>query len=290
MLTMKKYLFSVAFIIVVLGCNNDSKYREASYNEAVVVSDSTAVDQNATPKIIKTADMRFRVKDVQQTKELLTSRIKSEGGVVTDFEINSIPQDTKKVKFTGDSLKEITSFRKEGTLVAKVPSEKLDDFTNEIVKLALFVDHQSLKMDDQSLNYLANQLKAQARKEAIQDTKRVKNTKGSNVNQSVDIKDAYIDKTIENRYIDDRVKFSTITLNFYQDNTIHQIVIVNDNLSDYGPGFFKRIGLNVLAGWLVLKEFILGLVTLWPFLILGVGLFYAIRYLIKTREKRQKLN
>jgi hypothetical protein len=282
---MKKYLFCIAIIAVMFGCNSDKKYSSTDYNQAEAVSDSAVYDTSTTPKVVKTADMRFRVKDVQRTKEQLSTNIKAQGGTVTEFEIHSIIQESDKVKYSIDSLKEITSYRKEATLIAKVPSEKLDDFTNSVVKMAVFVDDQSLKMDDQSLSYLANKLKVKNRKEAVKPIHKIGTKKGVNVETSLYIKDDYVDRKIQNMDIDDKVRFSTITLNFYQDNTVHELVVGNDNLRDYGPGFFKRVGLNLVAGWSFLKEFVLGLITIWPFLALGLGAFFVIRFFIKKMKK-----
>ena len=133
---MKRYLICAAIAIVMFGCNsNKGEYASSeSLNKVEAMDSASTADTIATPKIIKTADMRFRVKDVQQTKEQLTSTIKAQGGTVAEFSINSYIQESNKVRYSVDSLKEITSYRKEGMLVAKIPSEKLDDFINTIAR------------------------------------------------------------------------------------------------------------------------------------------------------------
>ena len=283
---MKRYLFCLAIITVMFGCGRENKeYASSDYELNKVAADSTSTDTTATPKVIKTADMRFRVKDVQHTKEKLSATIKAQGGTIAEFEIQSVIQESDKVKYSLDSLKEITSYRKEGTLIAKVPSEKLDDFTNTVAKMAVFVDHESMKMDDQSIAYLANKLKAQNRVEALKTINQTAKRKGNNVETSLYIKDDYVDQKIANMSIDNKVKFSTITLNFYQDNTVHTIVVGNDRLSDYGPGFFKRLGLNLLVGWSFLKEFILGLSTLWPLFAIGIVVFFVVRFFVKKKKE-----
>ena len=268
------------------GCSSDHKeYASADYavnKEAVI--DSAVSDTVAVPKITKTADMRFRVKDVQTTKEQLSATIKAQGGTVVEFSTESIIQESDKFKYSLDSLKEITSYRKEGLVIAKIPSEKLDDFTNVIAKMAVFVNHQSMKMDDQSIAYLANKLKLQNRAETIKRIDRTATRKGNNVETSFYIKDDYIDKKIENMNIDQRVKFSTITLSFYQDNSVHEVVIANDNLRSYGPGFFKRLGLNVVAGWSFLKELILGIISIWPLPTFGLLVFFIVRFYLRRKK------
>ncbi|KLT65331.1 hypothetical protein AB669_15910 [Pedobacter sp. BMA] len=244
-------------------------------------------DTVATEKIVKTADIRFRVKDVQQTKENLSKRIKAEGGTIAEFSTESIIQETQKVKLSADSLKEITAYRTEGYLVAKVPSERLDDFTNTIAKMALFVDRQSMKLDDQSLMYLANKLKADNREDAVSRINKLATKKSPNVETSLLIKDDYVDKKIQNLLIDSRVKYSTITLNFYQDNTIKTMTIANDNVYDYKPGFANRLWLSITNGWTIFKEIILGIANLWMLIIVGLALFFIIRYFV-TKDKKAR--
>ncbi|WP_316808507.1 DUF4349 domain-containing protein [Pedobacter agri] len=279
---MKRNIIAIAIVVTIFGCNSEKK--EYASSSKAEMADTVPLDTLAPEKIIKTADMRFRVKDVQQTKEQLSKTIKAEGGAVAEFSIESSIQETEKVKQSTDSLKEITSYRTEGFLVAKVPSEKLDEFTNTISKMAVFVNSAAMKMDDQSIVYLANKLKAQNRVEAIEKINKVATKKSANVESSLFIKDDYIDKKIANMQIDDRVKFSTITLNFYQDNTVSTMTVANDNLYDYRPGFANRLWLNIVNGWTIFKEIILALANLWMVFLVGLGLFFIIRYFVRKNK------
>ena len=284
---MKKYLCCAAIMVIMFGCSREQKseYADSINNDKVMeVAISADTSSSLTDKIIKTADMRFRVKDVQDAKEKLSSVVKSQGGTVAEFAINSYIHETTKVRYSIDSLKEITSYKKEGLLVAKIPSEKLDEFTNSVAKMALFVDNQAMKMDDQSIAYLSNKLKAQNRTEAINTINQTAKRKGNNVETSLYIKDDFIDKKIENMNIDQRVKYSTITLNFYQYNTVKTLIVGNDNLSDYKPGFFKRLGLNMMDGWKYFKELILAVSHLWMFFVIGFVVFFGIRYYLRIKN------
>lgn len=280
---MKRNIIAIAIVLTIFGCQkSNEKYASSEVlvaNELRIPTDSTAV-----AKIIKTADMRFRVKDVQNTKEQLSKTIKAQGGTVAEFSIESTIQETDKVKQSTDSLKEITSYRTQGYLVAKVPSEKLDEFTNTIAKMAVFVDNQSMKMDDQSIAYLSNKLKAQNRVDAIEKFNKVASKKSANVESSLYIKDDYVDKRIENMQIDSRVKFSTITLNFYQDNTVKTMIIANDNLYDYRPAFVNRLWLGIVNGWTIFKEIIIAISNLWMLILVGIATFFTIKYFIRRNK------
>lgn len=279
---MKRNIIAIAIILTFFGCQN--KKGDYASTQEIKTAESIAADTTATEKIVKTADMRFRVKDVQKTKEQLSATIKTEGGTVAEFSIESNIQETDKVKQSTDSLKEITSYRTEGYLVAKVPSEKLDDFTNTIAKMAVFVDHQAMKLDDQSVAYLSNKLKAQNSVDAINKINKVATKKSANVESSLYIKDDYVDKKIENMQIDNKVKFSTITLNFYQDNTVKTTIVANDNLYDYRPAFGTRLWLGIVNGWTIFKEIIIAISNLWMLVLAGVATFFAIRYFVKKNK------
>lgn len=271
---MKKYLICCVLAVASLGCSNEK--RSGNLSSDATEANLEATDTTLIEKIIKSADMRFRVRSVQDTKEQLSKAIKAEGGNVAEFSVQSDIQRTEKVQYSADSLLELTAYRTAGTIVARIPSDKLDGFTDKVAHMAVFVDFQSMKLDDQSLTYLSNKLKNQNRVEAVAQLNKHANKKSNNVESSLYVKDDYIDKKIENLRIDDLVQYSNITLNFYQDNTVKKIIVGNDDLNDYHPGFLRRFLLNLQNGWVIFKEFILVLTNLWMlilFLIAGVFIY-----------------
>ena len=278
---MKKYLIYCVLAIAIFSCNSNKNSR--SENSDSTSANLEATDSLLSEKIIKTADMRFRVKDVQNTKEKLSSAIKTEGGTIAEFTVQSNIQQTEKVKYSTDSLLELTSYRTEGLIIAKVPSDKLDEFTNKVAKLAVFIDHQSLKMDDQSTVYLSNKLKNENRVEAVEQLNKHANKKSNNVETALSLKDDYVDKKIDNLMIDSKVQYSTITLNFYQDNTVKSIFIGNDDLYSYRPNFFTRLGLSFQNGWYIFKEFILVAMNLWVWILIGAAAYFSFKYYRKRK-------
>ena len=287
---MKRNIIAIAIIVGLFGCQNAKTNNEsADVAEAKEIAIPPIADSTFAAKIIKTADMRFRVKDVQNTKEQLSKTIKAQGGSVAEFSIQSSILETDKAKQSADSLKEITSYRTDGYLVAKVPSEKLDDFTNTIAKMAVFVDNQSMKMDDQSLAYLANRMKAQNRIQASNEIGNIPSKRSGNIETSLALKDDYVDRKLDNMSIDARVKYSTITLNFYQDNTVKTMIVANDNLSDYRPAFANRLWLSIVNGWTIFMEIILALANLWMLILVGVVVFFIIRYFLRKNKLAMEL-
>ena len=286
---MIKRNFAIAAIAatIIASCSAD-RSQQGEYSATSETTDSASnagSNAGAAEKMTKTADMRFRVKDVQQTKEDLGKVIKSKGGLVIEVNISSNINNTEKVKFSADSLKEITSYSKEGFMVAKIPSSELDGFTNNVANAAVFVDTQSLRMEDKTLSYLSNKLKSDNAKEAVTELKKTNIKKGSNVETSLYIKDGDVDRKIENISIDNQVRFSTITLSFYQDNTIKTMIVANDHLYDYKPNFFRRLALNFVDGLSYFKEVVLFLASLWLFIAIGIAAYFGFKYYKKSTNK-----
>lgn len=281
---MKRSIVYCAVALLFAACKPSDR---ASRESADVTSNELMItDSTSASKIIKTADMRFRVKDVQQTKVKLGDLIKAEGGTLAEFSIHSDVYQSEKVRYSTDSLLELTSYRTEGSIVAKVPADKLDDFTNKVAGMAVFVDQQSMKLDDQSISYLSNQLKNQNRVEAVGQLNKHANKKSNNVETALELKDSYVDQKIQNMRINERVKYSDITLSFYQDNTVKKLVVGNDNLSDYRPSFFRRLGLNIQNGWVIFMEFLLILANLWMLILVAIVAFIG----FKQYRKRRKIS
>jgi len=84
---MKRNIIAIAIVLTIFGCQkSNEKYASADAVDTQELSRETA-DSTVAEKIVKTADMRFRVKDVQNTKEQLSKTIKAEGGTVAEFSI-----------------------------------------------------------------------------------------------------------------------------------------------------------------------------------------------------------
>lgn len=282
---MKKYLIYCVFALALSACSQGKRadYESTERIETDKVSNGLLGD-TTIQKIIKTADMRFRVKDVQETKEKLSAAIRAEGGMLQEFTISSNIQNFEKVGYKTDSLMELTSYRKDGYVVAKIPSEQLDEFTNKVARMAVFVDNQSLKMEDVGLTYLSNKLKNENKSVASKQLDQHGEKQSKAVSSALKVKDDYVDNKIENLSIDSKVKYSTITLNFYQDNTVKKLIVANDSLYDQRPGFFTRLGLNIQNGWMIFKEFVLILANLWMLILVLAAGYFGFRYYRRQKK------
>lgn len=271
-----------AMVIALFGCNSEKK--EMNYAES---ADTTSVEQAGpatVDKVIKTADLRFRVKDAWKTKREISEQIKQYGGTLVEALVESKIEKTEKIRYAADSLAEVTIYSTEGRVVARIPPTNLDQFTNDITVHADFIDQQSLLLDDKTIDYQINRAKQQNRAEAINSVAKQEIEDHDNIKKSAALKDEYVNKMADNLWINNKAKLSTITISFYQARTVKKTIVANDDLSSYRPGFFSRLNQGLNNGWLVLREFIFILANLWTVLAAGLMIYIGIRYYKKNKK------
>jgi len=233
-------------------------------------------------KLVKTADMRFKVKDVQQTSEKITTLTTGYRGMVMHHQVESSGMRSVDIRKSEDSIIRVTSFSTTADITVKIPSEKLDEFMTEVAHMGVILNVRRMDISDKSLEYMAARLKLKNRNDLISQQKAGK-VIIKNPTNVLALKDDMVDQQIGNKQIDDEVKNSVVSLSFYQSNTIYKETIANDDPSAYNLPFFKRLGGSIGNGWAIFEEALLGLSNLWVFIIAGAGVWMVIRY---YRNKR----
>jgi hypothetical protein len=254
-------------------------YEVVNNGSGSAASDSTKVDSVnlSKPKLVKTAGIHFKVKNVQQTAEHITSLATGINGMVIHHQMGSAAERSDDIRISNDSVMRVTSFNTTAEMTVKIPSSKLEDFMDQVAHMGIYVNDRSMDITDKSLDYLSAQLKLKSRTELISQQKRGKVIikKPEDV---LNLKDDMIDQQIGNRQIDDAVKNSIVTLSFYQSNTINKEIIANDDPSAYNLPFFKRLGMAVESGCALFVDVIIGVANIWVFVLAGIGVWVVIRY------------
>jgi hypothetical protein len=266
--------------LVLLGACKGKHGSEEFVNNSSSNADTLKVADSATlatPKLVKTANMRFKVKNVQQTSEHITALTTSYHGLVLHHQVGSSELRSMDVRKGDDSVTRVTAFNTTADITVKIPTDKLEDFMNKVERMGIYINNRQLDISDKSLDYLAARLKLQSRKELVSQQKRGKIVIKNPANVLL-LKDDMVDQQIGNRQIDDEVKNSIVTLSFYQSNTIYKEIIANDDPTAYNLPFFKRLVSAIENGWSIFEELLLGLANLWVLIIAGLGVWMVIRY------------
>ncbi|SDP01695.1 protein of unknown function [Mucilaginibacter sp. OK268] len=273
----KILMLPLAAVLLLGACKGSGSHYEAINNRAADTVASATMDSTASPKLVKTADMRFKVKNVQQTAEKITASTVKNNGMVMHHQMESTVRDSKDFRITGDSVNRVSSFNTTADMTVKIPSEHLEEFMTEVAHMGMYVTMRKMDIEDKSLDFLSAKLKLNSRKELVDQQKKGKVTIKNPVNVLL-LKDDMVDGQIGNLEIDDAVKYSIITLSFYQSNTILQEHIANDDPSAYNLPFFSRLAGSFANGWHLFMEAILVIANLWVFILAGISILLLIRF------------
>jgi hypothetical protein len=269
--------------IVLLGaCKNKSSYESAETADSVSSAANKMADTTAEPKLVKTADIRFKVKNVQQTGENISALATKYNGMVMHHNMTSTDEQTHDVRISDDSIMRVSAFNTVADMIVKIPTEKLDEFLITVSHMGIHVNESKMNIEDKSLDYLAEKLRLKNRQEFIAQQKQGKIVV-KDPNKVMNLKDDMVDEEIGNKRIDDAVKYSVVSMSFYQSNTINKEIIVNDDTSSYNLPFFSQLGMAIQNGWYIFSEVIIGLVNVWAFVLCGIAVWLGIRYYNKRK-------
>lgn len=291
-----KIVLTLLALGLVLSCKESASKENATYMEEAttdstsVVSSSAAIEnKNSNRKFVRTADVKFKVKNVAKSTYAIEDATTKFGGFVTYTNLQSNIHSEDRTKVSQDSTLVTTKYKVDNNITIRVPNTKMDTVIKTIAKQIHFLDYRIIKADDVSLQMLSNEL---AQKRSNSSEKRLANaidSKGKKLNQIVDA-EATLDvkkeqndaSKLQNLSLQDQVNFSTLTLNIYQDESIKQEMVANEkSINAYRPNIGLQIWDSVKTGWFMLEHIISFIVVLWPFALIGFLGFLGYKKFLK---------
>ena len=281
---------------IVLSCKESASTENAAYTEEAITEDMSIVPssasvetKNSNRKFVRTADVKFKVKNVAKSTYAIEDATTKFGGFVTYTNLQSNIHSENRTKVSQDSTLVTTKYRVDNNITIRIPNTKMDTVIKTIAKQIHFLDFRIIKADDVSLQMLSNEL---AQKRINSSEKRLENaidSKGKKLNQIVkaeetlDVKKEQNDASkLQNLSLQDQVNFSTLTLNIYQDESIKQEMVANEkSINAYRPNIGLQIWDSIKTGWFMLENIISFLVVLWPFILIGILGFLGYKRFLK---------
>ncbi len=290
MKTKTKFVWAIFTLGIALSCKQ-ANYSEELANESKAVADSTSVisssaavePKNSNKKFVRTADIKFKVKNVAKSTTKIEDATSKFGGFVTYTKLESDIYHSDKTKISVDSTLITTKYGVHNTITLRIPNTKMDTLIKSIAKEINYLDYRVIKADDVTLQMLSNKL-AQKRSKSTQE--RIANgidSKGKKLNQIIDAeenltnkKEQVDSKIIENLSLEDQVNFSTLSLEIYQEESIQQELIANEkSINAYRPNIGLQIWDSIKTGWFILEKIISTVVILWPFALIGFLIYFG---------------
>lgn len=288
---------AVLLLGIAFACKQATSSDEASAETAAdsvgvgtTSSNAAVVKKESNRKFVRTADLKFKVKNVAKSTYAIENIVAKNGGFVTFTDLKSTVNEKSETKISQDSTLETTRFTVDNTITLRVPNTQLDTVLKSMVKEVAFLDSRLIKADDVALQLLSNKM---AQKRLTSHQKRLEkgiDTKGKKLNDITNAEDKVLDRETEsdetvlkNLSLEDQVNFSTVTLYLYQRESVLQEMVANEkSINAYRP----HIGLQILdglkTGWFMFEAIIAFIVQLWSIIVLVIlGLFIYKKYLKK---------
>jgi Domain of unknown function (DUF4349) len=219
--------------------------------------------QNVEKKIIHTADIRFRVNDLKVASAGAKARVKAIGGYISN----------SSERREGGNL--------ENTLTIRIPFQKFDTFLTDAEKESIYTDYKNVSAEDVTAEYVDNSLRIKSKQkvfdrylELLKQAKNVQEIMAVEENIRV-IREEIESKEGRQKFLDDQVTYSTITLTIYQ---------VTESTSAPDEPFYTRIWHNFRDGWGSVFNNVIGIFYLIPYLLIMALIIYFIRRWWKKRN------
>jgi len=271
-----RYVFFLSLIFLSLvSCSKSESVEDLAINtiklspklESESNSDYDKADAPApknSQKIIKQASLRFETNDLESTFTQIQKAISANKGTI---------QNDSEGKAYNNIYRNLT---------VRVPSEKFDSFIKSLSEGVSYFERKEITAEDVTEEYvdLTTRLKTKYKLEERYLQILQKATKISEIleieKQISIIREEIEAKEGQLKYLESRVSESTVTIEFYK--TISEKEGVNIS---YGA----KIWTAIKNGFFSLSEFLIAIISVWPFIIL----FCLIGYFIRRKIKRKKI-
>lgn len=223
-------------------------------------------------RFVRTADLRFGVRDVYRAALAIEDAAVAAGGFVVANRIEAEAGGTHERKLGDARILQLTEYVTRGSLVVRVPGDRTQQFLRGIAGQMAFLEQRDFQAEDVQFELLRRQL-AYRRGEALEgdiaEAGEQPGRTGAKVDAAVARGDALAardEALVARRQMEDQVAFATIRLALAQPAQVRSTVVPDtaEILRRSGPGFFQRLAESMQAGWLGLLDLVVAFVAAWP--------------------------
>lgn len=305
MKSLKVSIAVLVFSLGLIGCHQNSKIEESysidsvespemvlesemenasEYSDSVMTS-SAATYQDPKRKFVRKADVSMEVENVYKSTTKIESKLTEIGGFVEESQLNSRVNSRQTFPISSDSAREVKRYTVRSQMTVRVPQESLGAFLIALGDEIQFLNYRNISAEDVSLNMEWAKLEKERLNKAnhqltdlnyqsgkIKDKKDVIQSMSSNQSNANQ-------ETINTLKLNDEVNYSSIQLEFTEKEKIAETMVFNaKSYNDkYRPDFLYSVGNSLKGGYYLLQTLLIGLLYLWPLLILAILTFFFVK-------------
>lgn len=272
---MKKTIFLfVLSLTLIIGCGpsgeeahyelaNDYAGNQISYGFTDNITEKLQEEPTSITdrKLIKNGNVTFETTDLKATRSRINQLVKKH-----------------QAYFSKESENEINN-RINVHLTIRVPAKRFDSLLNDISQGVEKFDYKQVRIKDVTEEYLDTEARLKNKKELEQRYLQILK-KAKNVKEILEVEKEIgkLREDIESaegklKYLKDQVSISTLEVSFYKEVYTE-------------TAFGKKVKDSFTEGFGGLKSLFLFLISVWPFLIIGVILLLWMRRRFKRKKKQ----
>jgi Domain of unknown function (DUF4349) len=225
----------------------------------------TATAAKIPAQIIKNAEVRFQVADHKKATIEIGILVKKFQGYLSEAKESN------------------NGYQTESNISIRVPSKNFDLLLTELLKIGSYTNFSNVTAQDVTEQYVDIVARLRTKREVERRyVELLRQAKNVSEVLEVEAQLRVIREEIESaqgrlKYLQDQVAYSTIALHYYQPNDSYR--------PEPKPSFLGRLGDALGNGWAGLLDFMVGLTSIWPFLLIILGLGWLLRRWWKSRKK-----
>lgn len=236
--------------------------KKIAYTDEVVNSESTSLKDQ---KIIKSGGLEFESSDLEETQKKIVRLVRFYQGTIQN---DNIGKGHNRV------------YR---TITARIPVAHFHPFIDSISIGVSYFDRRDISQKDVTEEFVDIEARLKA-KRSLENRYLELLTKAKNVKEMLEIERelSNIREEIEARqgrlqYIENQALMSTITIEFYK------LTAETGVTQSYGQ---KMIN-SLKGGWNGISVFLLGVLYLWPFILLALIITFVVRRYLKKKSLKR---
>jgi hypothetical protein len=249
--------------------NMDEKSVSYNMSENMVVEEAAIPMQrnsentiSSEAKIIKTADLRFPSTNINESYKNIIAAVKKHKAIVQ----------------SDNSGKDYSTFYR--NISIRIPNQSFDAFINEISNGVTYFDKKEISSQDVTEQFIDIEARLKAKRTLENRYLQILN-KASKVSEILEIEKelATIREEIEAKqgqlqYLQSKVSMSTITIEMYTENPSGGNATVS---------YASKIGNAIKSGFNGISTFFIGILHIWPFILILAVVFFFVRKKIRKK-------
>jgi hypothetical protein len=245
---------------------NSPAVASAENPQELLATDLSALEQSR--QLVKTSRLSFEVKDIQKTTMALQQKLLALNGYIESKQVDyQVADQQSRQKLDGT----VTLFEKivpTTQMTVRVPNQQVTAFLNDVLPLMTYFNQQQYEAKRYELKLLEEKINTAAQ------TAGVANNTSNQLQRLTQLE------------VQDRLQYSTITLDFFQAAQLRQRQDINIQrvAQLHSDPLLARLGQSLKMGFIGLRECVVWLVMLWPLLLLVAAGAVVYRIVKKSKQ------